>query len=134
MNLLNRLLGVVFTLIDRYRGVATVTEIKQSSVSLGSLEAYSISGYHIVMHCYKRQYRRSYDKSQTTGTYHSVFDVSCSVSPDAPEILKKACSITVSFPPLVPEFLSDDCHKRAAINAYLDMIRVELTAEHFVSV
>lgn len=76
-------------------------------------------------------FRRRRDRDRDRGTRHSLFDVFSIVSGDAPKILRDACSVQMSFPSFFPYHPDDDNRdKRAAINAYLDMIKIRLSGEH----
>jgi hypothetical protein len=86
------------------------------------LIGYSTSGYQIQIFCEKKMFQKEYSRWYIRSKNHDIYRVYAVVSPDAPETLRKACELDISFPPLYPEFFSDSFQKDAAVEAYLDSL------------
>jgi hypothetical protein len=123
------IVGVLFCLIERMKGNKTVYEIRHPKYNLGSLTGYSVSGYELNIHCQLKEYRRSYDKWFIPDEFHMVYHVYSTVSNDAPELLKSVCGFDIDFPALLPNGSSIDNQRKAAVDAYLDILIQKLSSE-----
>jgi len=115
------ILGWIFYIGELFKGRKIVTVVvdppgtdKPLSVRFGESK--------LVIHCDKKQYRRSYDKWFIPTDKHTVYSLYCEVSEDADPSLKLACSVKVDLPALLPKCVIDDYQKVAATHAFIDII------------
>lgn len=115
-------LNNIGSLIEWILGPRVLEEITPRKVQSESLTGYSTSGYVVVIYCQERRYRCRYPRwfflSRTLSTY-SVFS---KVEGNAPAEVMTACLMERTFPPLVNSLSGSFDQKRAAIEAYLDLV------------
>lgn len=132
---MERIIRAIFTtyynLLSSIRGECSFKEIFKHNRIILRLKASSTSNYSIVINCRKRQYTRKNSNSYFYGKVYTVFDVFAEVDEHAPELIKNAFSVTISFPPLISLYASEEVHARLLINAYIDMVNVRLK-DHIV--
>jgi hypothetical protein len=114
------------TIVEWLRGDRVVTDITEPRAVLESLTAHSNDGYITTIFCRENRYRCTYSHwwipSRTIKTYH-VFSV---VQGKAPDILVQAYRLERTFPKLLSPWSSNSSQKEAAIEAYLDVLLVEI--------
>ena len=120
---LNRLLEGIVLLFRRLKGPSSYREIVphmgQSSVMVGQ----SISGFEITIYCNRKRYRRKYDRWFVPTEYDVLYRVFSRASDNAPARLREACqALDRDIHPQLPEFISDDLQKKAAVEAYLQLL------------
>ncbi len=120
---LNRVLEVIVLFLQRLKGPSSLREdhphLGQGSIMVGQ----SISGFEITIYCHRKRYRRKYDRWFVPTEYQVLYRVFSRVSDNAPARLKEACqSLDRDIHPQLPEFISDDLQKKAAVEAYLQLL------------
>jgi hypothetical protein len=117
-----RMLGALIVFLERMKGRWTLKEVKHPRNNLGRLSGFSVQGYGLEIYCHRRHYRRHYDKWFIPNKDRMAFHVFSMVSPDAPDMLQKACELVLDIPQFLPSYASDEAQREAAVQAYLDIL------------
>lgn len=121
------ILEAIVLLFHRLKGPSSLREVPTGLGQESILKGESVSGYEINIYCYRKQYRRKYDRWYVPTEYQVLYRVFSRVSDNAPARLKKVCaSLDRDIRPQLPEFLSEDLQKRAAVEAYLQLLQAAL--------
>ena len=108
--------------IESLKGPKILFELPSKKNEIESLMGYSINGYTIKIHCLEKKYICRYRNWYISDKIKTVYHVYTTVSEDAPDILKKYCSVDRHFPRLLGYWMPSATQKEAAIEAYLDLI------------
>lgn len=120
-----RFIGTVF---ERLRGPRILTEITKPRAQLESLTGHSTAGYITVIYCQERRYLCTYPRWGALSRVITTYTVFSKIEGKAPPELVKACAMERTFPALVHSWSAPFDKKRAAIEAYLDLILAEAKA------
>lgn len=132
MSFIRRLLSKYFLYLEnRFKGTRTLrTATKPHDMDLlGTLIGYSVTGYEIKIFCNKIRYHQKYSRWYVPSTNIDLYRVYSTTSQDAPDSLKKACSLEITIPPPRDTFFSDEFQKDAAIEWYLDLLTERMSPE-----
>lgn len=132
MSVFKWFLTQMFLWLERFKGYRRVVDVTPAVIDPFTMTSREIGGYQITLYCHKRVYRQEYARWFIPGRDHASYQVSATVSQDAPARLKKACELEVSFPAFFSDLVEDRVQKKIAINAYLDLLneRLHRTASH----
>lgn len=122
MRYLNLIFHWLASILDYLKGSRVLVEATTPQAIIESLVGYSVMGYIITIHCQERMYRYEYlNRFVRNKTFYSYF-VFSTVSGDAPEKLKEACTMERAFPKLLEFWMPSENQKEAAVCAYLDLL------------
>lgn len=134
LHLLRRLWFVLFhtlgTWIEQIRGPRVLREITERRAQIESLTGLSTAGFVTVIYCQERKYLCTYTRWWVYSRIVTTYTVFSKVEGPAPAELVKACALERTFPALVNPFTGSFDKKRAAIEAYLDLVLVEAGIAH----
>lgn len=115
-------LDTLFLFFKGLKGRSSVREEYRPPDLVAFLTGYSVSGYEIRLYCQKKYYIREYWNWWIPNVRFCTYRVFSAVTNDAPELLRMACEYDVELPPQVPRFLSLNMQRKAAVQAYLDIL------------
>jgi hypothetical protein len=111
--------------IEQIRGPRVLREITERRAQIESLTGLSTAGFVTVIYCQERTYLCTYTRWWVYSRIITTYTVFSKVEGPAPAELVKACALERTFPALVNPFTGSFDKKRAAIEAYLDLVLVE---------
>lgn len=112
-----------FLFVEKLKGTKSINETTVfEDPHLGTLVSHSITGYRVQIFCKKRIYRKRYSRWFIPPTDLVMYDIYSVVSCDAPESLKKACTLEITIPRPRPFFFDESAQRNAAIEWYLDLL------------
>ncbi len=115
-------LDTLFLFFKRLKGRSSVREEYRPPDLVAFLTGYSISGYEVRLYCQKKYYVREYWRWWVPNVRFATYRVFSAVTSDAPQALRTACEYDAELPPQVPGFLSLNVQRKAAVQAYLDIV------------
>ena len=113
---------------ERIRGPRVLKEITRPRAQLESLTGHSTAGYVTVIYCQERRYLCTYTRWGALSRVITTYTVFSKIEGKAPAELVKVCAMERTFPALVHPWSTPFHKKRAAIEAYLDLILAEARA------
>ena len=125
MYFIRRLLSRCFLFVEkRLKGNKIFRDVSnpEDKDLVGTLTGYSVTGYQIRIYCSRQRLQKVHARWYIPTTNIDLYHVYSVVSQDAPQSLKDACALEVRIPSPVPEFLSTEFQKDAAIECYLDLL------------
>lgn len=122
MTAVQNVLDALFLLFKGLKGKSSVREEYRPPDLMAFLTGYSISGYEVRLYCQKKYYIREYWRWFVPNEHFATYRVFSAVTNDAPTSLKHACEFEVELPPMAPSFLSLNLQRKAAVQAYLDIV------------
>jgi hypothetical protein len=127
MSVLKRLLTRGYLWFERIKGPKKVSQaVVIQTERANTLRVIHQSGYDITIYCQRKEFLKEYEWDAMPTQTYVVYYVFSRATFDAPELIKQACRLEVTFPPLVPQYLDEEVQKRAAIDAYVDLITDKL--------
>lgn len=132
MYFIRRWLSRCFLFVEkRFKGNKTFRDvtIPEDRDLLGTLTGYSVTGYKITIYCSKMRIEKKHSRWYIPITNIDLYHLYSVVSPDAPQALKDACALELRIPAPLPEFLSTEFQKDAAIECYLDLLIQRMPAD-----
>lgn len=108
---------------EQLQGPKRLLDITPHNTFPFTLTGLAMDGYQIEIRCAKRIYREDYPRIKFVGQKRVMYDVSACVTQDAPERLRRACELRVSFPAFFGHFVSEERQQKLAIDIYLDRLR-----------
>jgi hypothetical protein len=127
MSVLKRLLTRGYLWIERVKGPKKVSQaVVIQTERANTLRVIHQSGYDITIYCQRKEFLKEYEWDAIPVRTYTVYYVFSRATYDAPELMKQACRLEVTFPPLIPEFADEEIQKRAAIDAYVDLLTDKL--------
>ena len=128
MSLLMRLATRGFLWVEHCRGSKKFQqEIVIQTNRRNTLRVIHHSGYDITIYCQRVQYQTSYSLWPWKKT-HLAYQLFSTTTSDAPELIRRACDLSVTLPALCPSYVEDEVQKLYAIDAYVDLITDKLKA------
>jgi hypothetical protein len=129
MFVFKRLVTQVFLWLESVKGPKKVSQaVVIQTERANSLRVIHQSGYDITIYCQRKEFLKEYEWDAMPSRTYVVYYVFSRPTPDAPDLIQQACRLEVTFPPLVPEYVEDEIQKRAAIDAYVDLITDKVLA------
>lgn len=114
---------------EQFKGISRVRQLVViQTTRANSLRVIHQSGYDITIYCQRQEYVKEHPCWLVPKETYRVYHVFSTTTYDAPELIKQACKLEATFPPLLPIYVLDEMHKRAAIDAYVDLLTDKLKA------
>lgn len=103
-------------------------------VNQHTLTVTSVVGFDISIRCIERNYREIPVDGERQVRAVSVYELSASVTDDAPQALKDATQIKISLPQPYPKWVSSDLQVDRVIQQYLDLLTRHIELHAFTTV
>lgn len=114
--------------IEDILGERIVSEVTQRRTKIESLVAYAVEGYTLTVHCKERKFLCTYDRWYIPNRLVTTYEVFATVAGQAPFPLIEAATDDRTFPKLLMTFAGSKNQKKAAIEAFIDLMREHLQA------
>lgn len=130
----NLILGVIFTFYEKLLGPRIFVEITPTSSDLETISVTTLEGSITTIHCQEKRYICRYKRWYVRNNTVCIYYVFATVEGTILEKLIDACKMECYFPKLLHSRVPSSSQRKAAVEAYLDILLDKLQGKNSNSI